>query len=101
MSSAFVVRDEVDGVSFEIVVVPRASRSKIVGVHGAALKVTLAAPPVDGEANEALCAVLAKALHVPKRDVRVAHGEHSKHKRVTVVGVDAARVRELLVTTVG
>jgi uncharacterized protein (TIGR00251 family) len=90
------VRDHADGVSFDVVVVPRASRSKVVGLHGTALKVTLAAAPVDGEANAELCALLAKALSVPKRSVRIVRGEHSKTKTVQVDGVDAARVRGLL-----
>jgi uncharacterized protein len=90
------VHELADGVSFDVVVVPRASRSKVVGLHGTALKITLAAPPVDGEANAELCAVLAKALGVAKRAVRVVRGEHSKSKTVQVDGVDAARVRGLL-----
>jgi uncharacterized protein (TIGR00251 family) len=90
------IREQAHGVSFEVVVVPRASRSRVVGLHGTALKLTLAAAPVDGEANAELCAVLAKALSVPKRDVRVLRGEHSKNKTVFVDGVDASRVRDLV-----
>ena len=92
----FEVREQADAVTFDVVVVPRASRSKIVGLHGSALKLTLAAPPVDGEANAELCALLAKSLGVPKRAVRVLHGEHSKTKTIQVEGVDAQRVRSLL-----
>jgi uncharacterized protein (TIGR00251 family) len=91
-----IVREQPNGVTFEVVVVPRASRSKVVGLHGTALKVTLAAPPVDGEANAELCALLAKALGVAKRAVRIVHGEHSKTKTVQVDGVDASRVQALL-----
>jgi uncharacterized protein (TIGR00251 family) len=90
------VREQPNGVTFEVVVVPRASRSKVVGLHGTALKVTLAAPPVDGEANAELCALLAKALGVAKRAVRIVHGEHSKTKTVQVDGIDATRVQGLL-----
>ena len=53
---------------------PRASRSEIIGQHGAALKVRLQAPPVDGAANEALVRLLADALNVPERSVRVVAG---------------------------
>jgi uncharacterized protein (TIGR00251 family) len=91
-----IVREQPNGVTFEVVVVPRASRSKVVGLHGTALKVTLAAPPVDGEANAELCALLAKALGVAKRAVRIVHGEHSKTKTVQVDGIDATRVQGLL-----
>lgn len=79
-------------VSFEVVVVPRASRSKIAGLHDGRLKVTLAAAPVDGEANEELRKVLAKALGVPKRAVQITHGEHSKHKTVQVNDVAIEQV---------
>jgi uncharacterized protein (TIGR00251 family) len=53
---------------------PRASRAEIVGVHGAALKVRLLAPSVDGAANEALAALLAERLGVPRRAVRALAG---------------------------
>lgn len=91
-SSVFAVQTGPGGVSFGVVVVPRASRSKIAGVHADSLKVTLAAPPVDGEANAELCKLLAKALGVPKRAVQITHGEHSKHKTVQVAGTTAEQV---------
>jgi uncharacterized protein (TIGR00251 family) len=84
-----------DGVSFEVVVVPRASRSRIVGLHGRALKVTLAAAPVDGEANAELCAALAKVLRVAKRAVSIVAGEHAKTKTVQVRGVSLEDVEAL------
>jgi uncharacterized protein (TIGR00251 family) len=93
--SAWVIRKLAAAVSFEVVVVPRASRSRVVGLHGDALKVTLAAPPVDGAANEALCETLAKALGVPKRAVHITHGAQSKTKTVQVDGVSEADVRKL------
>jgi uncharacterized protein (TIGR00251 family) len=89
------VREQSDGVVFSVVVVPRASRSRIVGLHAEALKVTLAAPPVDGEANDELCAILAKALGVAKRSIRIVNGERSKTKTVHVQGVSVERVRAL------
>ena len=82
-------------VYFDVVVVPRASRSRIVGLHGAALKVTLAAPPVDGEANAELRALLAKALGVTKRAVSIVSGEHAKTKTVQVQGVSLEQVAAL------
>ena len=74
---------------------PRASRSEIVGVHGAALKVRLQAPPVDGAANEALVRLLAEALKVPERSVRVVAGATSRSKVVEVDGTTADAVRAL------
>lgn len=86
--------------TFDVVVVPRASRSRISGLHADSLKVTLAAPPVDGEANRELCSVIAKALGVPKRAVQITRGEHSKHKTVQVTGVTVDRVLGLAVPPV-
>jgi uncharacterized protein (TIGR00251 family) len=84
------------GVTFAVRVSPRASRSEIAGEHDGALKVRLAAPPVDGEANDELCAVLSKKLGVPKRAVRIVQGETSKSKLVHVTGTTADAVRALL-----
>ena len=74
---------------------PRASRSEIIGQHGAALKVRLQAPPVDGAANEALVRLLADALNVPERSVRVVAGATSRSKMVEVDGTTADAVRAL------
>jgi uncharacterized protein len=76
---------------------PRASRSEIVGLHGAALKVRLQAPPVEGAANDALVALLAERLGVPRRAVRVVAGATSRSKTVEIEGTTEAAVRALLV----
>lgn len=76
---------EKDGsVTFQVYVVPRASRSEIAGEHNGALRVRLAAPPVDGAANRELIAMLAKALHVSRSKVAIDSGHTSRTKRVTV-----------------
>lgn len=82
-------------VRFTVRVQPRASRSTIEGVHGDALRVRLSAPPVDGAANEALVELLAKALGVAKRDVRIVGGASSRSKVIEVEGVGSAQVRAL------
>ena len=74
---------------------PRASRSEIIGVHGAALKVRLQAPPVDGAANEALVRLLADSLGVSYRSVRVVAGATSRAKTVEVDGTTEDAVRAL------
>lgn len=63
---------------------PRASRDEIAGRHGDALKIRIAAPPVDGEANDALCRFLAKACGVPRGAVSVESGESGRAKTVRV-----------------
>lgn len=55
-------------------------------MHGDALKIRLAAPPVEGRANEALVDFIAEALGLPKRSVRIVAGEKSRDKRVEVRG---------------
>jgi uncharacterized protein (TIGR00251 family) len=74
-------------VRFEVRAKPRASRSKIVGVKpdgGGALDVAIAAPPVDGAANEELVATLARALGVARSHVAIVRGEGSRAKLVEV-----------------
>jgi uncharacterized protein (TIGR00251 family) len=84
-----------DSVRFSVRVQPRASRSEVVGLHGDALKVRLAAPPVDGAANEALVRLLAGLLDVPRSAVRIAGGLASRSKLVEVDGVAIEAIRRL------
>ena len=84
------------GVTFAVRVVPRASKNQIVGVHGDALKVRLTAPPVEGRANEALIAFLAKRLGVRKRQVEIVTGAASRRKMIRVSGLLAHEVGERL-----
>jgi len=90
-----VVEDDAHGVRFCVRVSPRAARSAVLGVHDGALKLSLTAPPVEGAANRALCAWLAKELGVAKRAVRVVAGERSKLKTVHVAGISASAVHAL------
>lgn len=94
--SALVVTARDDGtVRFSVRVQPRASRAGVDGVHGDALKVRVHAPPVEGAANAAVVAVLAEALGVARRDVRIVSGESARSKLVEVRGVSVAAVRAL------
>ena len=83
-------RDEAGAVVLEILVQPRASRTRAVGEHGGRLKVQLAAPPVDGEANAALVEFLAGALSVRRADVTLLRGDTGRRKTVRVAGCSAA-----------
>jgi uncharacterized protein (TIGR00251 family) len=80
---------------FKVQVVPRASISEITGSHGSALRVRLAAPPVDGAANEELIRVLAKAFGVRKSAVTIAAGHTSKHKEVRILGGSVDELRNI------
>jgi len=77
-------------------VVPRASRDAIDGEWQGALKIRLAAPPVDDRANESLCRFLAAHLNIAPSAVRIVSGEKSRTKRVEIRGVSARQVRELI-----
>ncbi len=65
---------------------PGAKKTEIVGLHGDALKIRLAAPPVDGKANAALLAFIANRFEVPIREVRLKSGETSRRKVVAITG---------------
>lgn len=82
-------RDGAGGAVLELLVQPRASRTRVVGEHDGRLKIQLAAPPVDGEANAALLAFLADALGVKKAEVALLAGESGRRKRVRIAGVTA------------
>ena len=67
---------------------PGAKRSEFAGEHGGRMKVRLAAPAVEGKANEALVEFLADYFGVPKRNVRIAAGLKSRQKRVLIEGAE-------------
>jgi len=85
------LREEAGAVTLELLVQPRASRTRVAGEHDGRLKVQLAAPPVDGEANAALVEFLARALGVRRCDVVVLRGETGRRKTVRVAGATAAQ----------
>jgi uncharacterized protein (TIGR00251 family) len=73
-----------DGVLLLLSVMPNAKRTQVDGLHDGALRVRLAAPPIEGRANEALVAWLAKSLGVARRDVELLRGEASRRKQVAI-----------------
>ena len=83
-------------VEFAVRVIPRASKSEIVGEHDNALKIKLASPPVDGAANEELVKVLSKFLGVSKGDVEIISGMASKSKRVRVRNLSQSHLEEAI-----
>ncbi|MDO6617582.1 DUF167 family protein YggU [Pseudomonadota bacterium] len=64
---------------------PKASRDKIVGLHGDEIKIAITAPPIDGKANSHLIKYLAKAFKVPKSDVMLLKGLQGRHKQVKIL----------------
>lgn len=86
---------EIDSsIIFSIRVVPRASRTEIVGIHDETLKIRIASPPVDGAANAEIIRFLAKTFGVSKRDVFILSGETSKNKRIKIENLSKSSFEE-------
>jgi len=85
-----------DGVTLRLHIQPGAKKTEVVGLHGEALKIRLAAPPVDGKANACLLAFLADRFGVAKSAVSLLSGDSSRAKRVHVSGVTDAEAKARL-----
>jgi uncharacterized protein (TIGR00251 family) len=79
-----------------LLVQPRASRNELAGLHNDALKLRLTTPPVEGRANQAVIAFLAKRLHLPKSALTIKSGQQSREKQVLISGCDEAQARAVL-----
>jgi uncharacterized protein len=75
---------------------PRAKHDEIVGERGGALIVRVTAPPLEGKANNALCALIARRLRVGRTRVEIVRGSSSRDKLVRVEGVTTAELRRAL-----
>ncbi len=75
---------------------PKASRTECAGLHGGAVKIRVAAPPVEGAANEALTRFLAERLDLPLRDVVIQSGKNARLKQVLLRGTTLHVVQERL-----
>ena len=97
MSPAGPCRDTLDGVLLTVHVQPGAAGSEYAGLHGDALKFRIAAPPVEGAANAALCAFLAALCGLPTSAVRVKRGATGRRKQVHIKGRTSQQVMAALV----
>jgi uncharacterized protein (TIGR00251 family) len=80
-------REAPGGVEIDVRIIPRAASTGIGGVRDGALLVRVAAPPVEGAANEALIDFFADLFDLPRRAIRIVRGEHSRRKRIAIDGV--------------
>jgi hypothetical protein len=78
------IRYQGENLLLQLYVQPKASRDQIVGLHGAAIKLAITAPPVDGKANSHILKLLAKMFGVSKSQVLLTKGELSRHKQVQI-----------------
>ena len=83
-------------ICFSIKVHPRAKKNAITGEVGDALKLSLAAPPIDGNANDACVEFFANLLKVPRSSVTIAFGHTSRRKMIRVVGVSSQQLHDKL-----
>jgi len=85
-----------DGIVVAVRVIPRASRSEIVGEHDGSLKVRICSPPVDGAANAEIIRLFAKHFGVSKSEVSIISGETSKNKRIKIENLSVSKFEELI-----
>jgi uncharacterized protein (TIGR00251 family) len=89
-------QDANNSISFEVRVVPRSSKSEIIGEHDGALKIKIASAPVDNAANEELIKLLSKTFGVSKMEIEIVSGQSSKRKMVRIKGADANKIAAVL-----
>ena len=90
------VSDHPEGAQMRLRIIPRAPRNRVDGPLGDALKIRLQAPPVDGEANQALVRYLADRLEVSRSAIRLVAGATGRNKIVLVNSLSARQVQERL-----
>jgi len=96
IQSSLLITEREGTATFLVRVVPRAKRTEIAGAVQGALKVRLAAPPVDGAANDALVKFLAERLGVRANQVEILSGHTGRTKAVRVNGLSAAEAHRRL-----
>src|SRR5437762_10153861 len=90
------IQEDEQSVTVKVHLQPRAKRDKIVGQHGDALKVSITAAPIEGQANDACVAFFARLLKMPKTKIAIVGGLGSREKRVRLNGVSRADVESLI-----
>lgn len=96
-----IVSEGSEGVVLRVYVQPKADRTECVGLHGDAFKIRVAAPPLDGLANEELIRFLSDRCKVQKSCLTIQGGMASRQKRVRIAGVSAQWVLDRLMPVYG
>ena len=99
MTAGAITRMTAEGVVLSVFVQPRAAKNEVAGLHGEAVKLRLTAPPVEGAANKACIAFLAKALGLPKSALEIVAGQTGRHKQILVrprAGQDRDAVEKII-----
>jgi uncharacterized protein (TIGR00251 family) len=95
MSGGFAV-DVPDGCTVAVRLHPGARKNRVIGIHADAVKIALTAPPVGGEANEALVEFFAETLRLPRSRIAIIAGPASRSKKLRIAGKSAAEVTAAL-----
>lgn len=90
------ISEQEEAVIVNVRVIPRASKSEIVGIYDGALKIRISAPPVDGAANAEIVRFLSKTFGVSKSDVFILSGETSKNKRIKIENLSKSSFEEII-----
>jgi uncharacterized protein (TIGR00251 family) len=83
-------------ITFAVRVIPRSSKTEIVGEHNGALKVKLNSPPVDGAANDELVRLLSKEFGVLRSAIEIVSGQTARTKRIRVTGTQTGHIIDVL-----
>jgi len=90
MDSPVYLRVKEEALHLDLYVVPRASRTKLVGEYDGRLKLQISAPPVDGAANKEICRFIAAVLSISKSQIRIIRGKTGKRKTIEIKGISLA-----------
>jgi uncharacterized protein (TIGR00251 family) len=93
---AIQVIETADGLMLNLKVVPGSSRDRIAGEYASGLKVNVSTAPQRGAANEAVIALLAGALQIPAKNIRIVRGQTSARKQVLIQGMTVQTLRNRL-----
>jgi uncharacterized protein len=90
------IKEIENGVKIDVLVKPKSSRNAMLGIHDGALKIAVTAAPEKGKANKAVINLLSKIFNVPKNSICIDSGETSPNKKITIVGITAGKILEIL-----
>ena len=92
MTNIILLRESKKGLTFDIQVIPHASRSELVSVQDGVLKINVTSPPVEGAANDACIKLLAKELGLKKSQMEISSGAKSRKKTVMIKNISKAEL---------
>jgi hypothetical protein len=97
----YLIEQQDSSLLLTVYIQPRASRNRIAGLHGEAVKLCITAPPVDGKANSAVVAYLADLFSLPKQDIALKSGRQSRTKRLVIKNISLTEATRLLGLALG